>query len=93
MLSWSNNYKIILNMKQKDIQTQNLYKRPFKYALWSTVVIMIFVSLRLMIGERVGTTGEIFLRFILAWPFVFVCVYLMFLLYLYFNPDADKRRR
>ena len=53
---------------------------------------MIFVTIRLAIGERVGTNFEIAIRYIFAWPFVYACVYILLIVYLYFNPDADKPR-
>ena len=72
---------------------ENFFKRPLKYAFIGTVVLMIFVTLRLWVGETVGSDHEVALRYILAWPVSFVVVYLLLLFYLYFNPDADKPRK
>ncbi len=74
------------------LKEKNFFRRPVKHALWATVLIMIFVTIRLAIGERVGTNFEIAIRYIFAWPFVYACVYILLIVYLYFNPDADKPR-
>ncbi len=74
-------------------EEKSFFKRPIRYALIGTIVLMFFVTFRLLIGERVGTTYEIAIRYILAWPVSFVFVYITLLLYLYFNPDADKPRK
>jgi hypothetical protein len=70
----------------------SLPKRAFKFALISTVIIMIFVVFAMFTKEVVGTPIEIAVRFLITLVSVFGAMWIVFISYLFFNPYADLPR-
>lgn len=70
----------------------SVFKRAFKYSVISSTIILLFVVYRMLVSDVVGTPMEAFLRFVITCISVNLAMYLVFVLYLYFNPDADKPR-
>jgi hypothetical protein len=69
-------------MKQKSV-----FIRAIKFSL-----ILLLAVYKMITTNLVGTTIEIFIRFIITVVGVYSSMYLVFVLYLYFNPDADAPR-
>lgn len=74
-------------MKQK-----SLPQRALKYALISSAIIMVLVLYSILTQGAVGSSLEIFKRVVITALSVFVAMWLVFIGYLFFNPDADSPR-
>ena len=71
---------------------KSLTKRALKFALISSSIIMLFVLFSVLIQGAVGSTIEIIGRLIVSTIGVFISMWVLFICYLFFNPDADKPR-
>lgn len=76
-----------------DSLKKNVFSRAIKYALISSSIIILLVLYRMLTSDVVGTPLEAFTRFVITCFGVFVAMYVIFVLYLYFNPESDKPRR
>jgi hypothetical protein len=74
-------------MKQKSV-----FIRAIKFSLICGSLILLMAVYKMITTNLVGTTIEIFIRFIITVVGVFSSMYLVFVLYLHFNPDADGPR-
>ncbi|MEX1221542.1 MAG: hypothetical protein WEA82_05465 [Idiomarina sp.] len=76
--------------------SESLYKsvffRAIKYSLISSGIIMLLVVYRMLTSDVVGTALEISTRFVITCFGVFGSMYVIFVFYLCFNPEADKPR-
>jgi hypothetical protein len=74
-------------MKQKSV-----FIRAIKFSLICGSLILLMAVYKMITTNLVGTTIEIFIRFIITVVGVYSPMYLVFVLYLHFNPDADEPR-
>jgi uncharacterized BrkB/YihY/UPF0761 family membrane protein len=72
---------------------KSLPRRAIKYALISSSIIMFFVFYRILTSGAVGTVGEIVFRIIVSAVASFLTMWVVFMLYLFFNPDAETPRK
>ena len=71
---------------------KSLPRRAIKYALISSSIIMFFVFYRILTTGAVGTAGEIVFRIVISSLGSFLAMWVVFMLYLFFNPDAETPR-
>lgn len=74
------------------MEHKSVFVRAIKFAAISSGVIILFALFRMLVSEVVGTTEEVIIRLLISIVGVFASMYVVFVLYLYFNPDADKPR-
>lgn len=74
------------------MEQKSIFKRAIKFAAVSSGLIILLVLYRMLTSEVVGTTEEALIRFFITVVGVFSSMYVIFVLYLYFNPEADKPR-
>ena len=74
------------------MEQKSIFKRAIKFAAVSSGIIILLVLYRMLTSEVAGTTEEAFIRFLITVVGVFASMYVIFVLYLYFNPEADKPR-
>ncbi len=74
------------------MKSKNIFIRVIKYSLISSSIILLLVLYRMLTSEVVGEPLEIFYRLLITCCGVVLSMYFIFVLYLYFNPDADKPR-
>jgi hypothetical protein len=74
------------------MQKKSLPRRAIKYALISSSIIMFFVFYRILTSGAVGTVSEIAFRIVVSALGSFLAMWVIFMLYLFFNPDADTPR-
>ena len=74
------------------VEIMSLPKRALKFAVISTVIIMILVIFSMFTKDVVGTTMEVALRLLITLVGVFGSMWVVFIGYLFFNPDADVPR-
>jgi hypothetical protein len=68
---------------------KSLPRRALKYALISSSIIMFFVFYRILTNGAVGTASEIAFRIVVSAVASFLAMWVVFILYLFFNPDAE----
>jgi hypothetical protein len=66
--------------------------RALKYAAISSSIIILFVFYAMLTREVVGTPSEVVFRLVVSIVGVFVSMWLVFIVYLFLNPDADVPR-
>ena len=71
---------------------KSLPRRAVKYAVISSSIIMLLVLYAMLTKEVVGTPLEIFFRLVVTTIGVFIAMWLVFIIYLFVNPDAEKPR-
>lgn len=71
----------------------SVFFRAIKLALISSCIIIFLVIYKMFTSEIIGTPFEVFTRFIFTCFGVVGAMYVVFVLYLYLNPDADKPRK
>lgn len=71
---------------------KSLPRRAIKYALISSSIIMFFAFYRILTSRAVGTVGEIAFRIAVSFVASFLAMWVIFMLYLFFNPDAETPR-
>lgn len=71
----------------------SVFFRAIKFALISSSIIILLVLYRMLTSDVTGTPLEAFIRFVVTCFGVIGAMYVVFVLYLYFNPDADKPRK
>ena len=71
---------------------KSLPRRAIKYALLSSSIIMFLVFYRILTSGAVGTAGEIAFRVVVSAVGTFLAMWVVFMLYLFFNPDAETPR-
>jgi hypothetical protein len=74
------------------MEHRSLPKRAFKYALTSSAIIMVLVLYSILTQGAVGSLFEIAMRLVITTFCVFFAMWLVFIGYLFFNPDADSPR-
>lgn len=74
------------------MQNRSLPRRAIKYALISSSIVMLFVFYRMLTGDVVGTIEEIAFRVFISALASFLLMWVIFILYLFFNPDAETPR-
>jgi hypothetical protein len=74
------------------MKKKSVFIRAIKFSLISGSLILLMAVYKMITTNLVGTTIEIFIRFIITVVGVYSSMYLVFVLYLYFNPDADEPR-
>lgn len=72
---------------------KSLPRRAVKYAAMSSSIIMFLVLYAMLTREVVGTALEVAFRLVAATLGVFCVMWLVFILYLFVNPDAEKPRK
>lgn len=77
----------------KDKYRKSIFYRAIKLALISSVIIISLMIYKLLTTDVVGTPLEAFIRFVISCLGVVGGTWLIFVVYLYFNPDADKPTR
>jgi hypothetical protein len=76
-----------------DTFKKSVFFRAIKFALIPSSIIILLVLYRMLTSDVVGTPFEAFTRFVVTCFGVIGAMYIVFVLYLYFNPDADKTRK
>ena len=71
---------------------KSLPRRALKYALISSSIIMFLVFFSMLTRDVVGTASEIAIRILITGFGVFGSMWLVFIFYLYTNPDAETPR-
>lgn len=71
----------------------SIFVRAIKYAAISSTIIMLFAIYRGVTAGVSGSATEAFIRYLLTAGGSFLALYLVFVLHLYFNPDADEPRK
>ena len=71
---------------------KSLPRRAVKYAVISSSIIMLLVLYAMLNREVVGTPLEIVFRLVVSAIGVFGAMWLVFIFYLFTNPDAEKPR-
>ena len=71
---------------------QSVFFRAIKYAVISASIIMIFTLYKMLTSDVVGTPLEILTRFVISCFAALGSMYVIFVIYLYVNPDAEKPR-
>jgi hypothetical protein len=79
-------------MNSKYEKRPSVFKRAIKYSVISASIIILFLVYRMLTTELVGTTEEIIIRFVIGCVAANIAMYIIFVIFLYFNPDADKSR-
>lgn len=74
------------------MKKKSLPRRAVKYALMSSSIIMLYVFYSLLTKEVVGTNGEVAFRVVVSAMGSFLAMWVIFILYLFFNPDAKTPR-
>lgn len=74
------------------INKKSIFYRAIKLASLSSVIMLFFILYRMLTLGAVGTPLEILFRFVVTCFGVFIGMYFTFVLYLFFNPDADEPR-
>lgn len=74
------------------MEKKSVFIRAIKFAAVSSTIILLLVLYKMFTTEVAGTTSEAVIRFLITVVGVFSSMYLVFVLYLYFNPDADQPR-
>jgi hypothetical protein len=74
------------------MKKKSVFIRAIKFSLICGSLILLMAVYKMITTNLVGTTIEIFIRFIITVVGVYSSMYLVFVLYLYFNPDADEPR-
>ena len=74
------------------MEKKSIFIRAIKFAVISSSIILLLVMYKMLTSDVEGTTSEAFIRFIVTTIGVFSSMYVVFVLYLYFNPDADEPR-
>lgn len=69
---------------------KSLPGRAVKYAVMSSSIIMFLVLYAMLTREVVGTPFEIAFRLVVTTVGVFGTMWLVFIIYLFANPDAEK---
>lgn len=69
---------------------KSLLRRAVKYAAISSSIIMLLVLYEMLTREVIGTPLEIVFRLIVTTIGVFGAMWLVFIIYLFANPDAEK---
>ncbi len=75
------------------MKKKSVFIRAIKYSIISSSIIMLLVVYKMLTSELVGSTMEIFVRFLISCLAALSSMYIVFVLYLYFNPDADEPRQ
>lgn len=75
-----------------DSTKKSIFIRAIKFSLISSVIIILLIIYRMLTSDVVGTPTEIIVRFIVTCLSVVGAMYIVFVIYLYFNPEADKPR-
>jgi len=75
-----------------DSTKKSIFIRAIKFSLISSVIIILLVIYRMLTSDVVGTPTEIIIRFIVTCLSVVGAMYIVFVIYLYLNPEADKPR-
>lgn len=75
------------------MEKKSVFIRAIKFAAVSSTIILLLVLYKMFTTEVAGTTSEAVIRFLITVVGVFSSMYLVFVLYLYFNPDADQPRK
>lgn len=71
---------------------KSLPRRAVKYAVISSSLIMLLVLYATLTREVVGTPLEIVFRLVVTTIGVFGAMWMVFIIYLFVNPDAEKPR-
>jgi hypothetical protein len=71
---------------------KSLPRRASKYAVISSSIIMLLVLYAILTRDVTGSVMEVFLRLVVTAVGVFGAMWLVFIFYLFANPDADKPR-
>jgi hypothetical protein len=74
------------------MKKKSVFIRAIKFSLICGSLILLMAVYKMITTNLVGTTIEIFIRFIITVVGVYSSMYLVFVLYLHFNPDADEPR-
>jgi hypothetical protein len=74
------------------MKKKSVFVRAIKFSLICGSLILLMAVYKMITTNLVGTTIEIFIRFIITVVGVYSSMYLVFVLYLHFNPDADEPR-
>jgi hypothetical protein len=74
------------------MKKKSVFIRAIKFSLICGSLILLMAVYKMITTNLVGTTIEIFIRFIITVVGVYSPMYLVFVLYLHFNPDADEPR-
>jgi hypothetical protein len=74
------------------MKKKSVFIRAIKFSLICGSLILLMAVYKMITTNLVGTTIEIFIRFIITVVGVCSSMYLVFVLYLHFNPDADEPR-
>lgn len=72
---------------------KSVFFRAIKFALISSSIIILLVLYRMLTSDVVGTWLEAVTRFVITCFGVIGAMYVVFVLYLYFKPEADKPRK
>lgn len=72
---------------------KSIFVRAIKFSLISSAIIILLVIYRMLTSDVVGTPLEILIRFITTSLSVLGAMYIIFVIYLYFNPEADTQRK
>ena len=75
-----------------DSTKKSIFIRAIKFSLISSVIIILLVIYRMLTSDVVGTPTEIIIRFIVTCLSVVGAMYIVFVIYLYLNPEADEPR-
>ena len=70
----------------------SLPRRALKYAVISSLIIMLLVLYAILTRDVTDSAMEVFLRLVVTTVGVFGAMWLVFIFYLFANPDADKPR-
>ncbi|QHJ11581.1 hypothetical protein FX988_01815 [Paraglaciecola mesophila] len=71
---------------------KSLPRRALKYAVIFSSIIMLLVLYAMLTRDVTGSAVEVFLRLVVTTFCVFGAMWLVFIFYLFANPDADKPR-
>ncbi|GAB2529554.1 hypothetical protein GCM10008940_35070 [Microbulbifer agarilyticus] len=70
---------------------KSIPKRAFSLSAWTTVFIMIFVALKMLLSEVVGSPLEIVGRLFIIVSVLLIGFWVFYVGYLYFNPNFDDK--
>ncbi|MBO1257064.1 hypothetical protein J3L16_15325 [Alteromonas sp. 5E99-2] len=71
---------------------KSLPRRALKYAVVSSSIIMLLVLYAMLARDITGSSLEVAFRLVVTTFGVFGAMWLVFIFYLFTNPDADKPR-
>ena len=71
---------------------KSLPRRALKYAVISSLIIMLLVLYAILTRDVSGSAMEVFLRLVVTTVGVFGAMWLVFIFYLFVIPDTDKPR-